>query len=252
LHQQSQLAGLASIPVSFQGVAKSYGKHPVLNDIDLQVLPGQTLGLVGLNGAGKSTLLKSLLDLTAIDAGRIEIFGSDHRHPDARSSVAYLAENFQPQHFVHGADFLRFITQLHGVSLTQAAVDAECAALELDRAALDRPVKEYSKGMRQKLGLIGCLLSERPLLVMDEPMSGLDPQARALFGRRLRRLKDNGTSLFFSTHLLEDVSALCDCMAVLHDGRIRFDGAVESFTRAYPADSLESAFLRCIERSFSP
>lgn len=232
--------------LSFQGVTKRYGGRAVLDRLDLEVADGETLGLVGINGAGKSTLLKALLDLTAIDAGSIAIRGVDHRRTAAREPLAYLAENFQPPHFATGRDYLGFVARLHRVNPVSARLERECALLELDPRVLDEPVRQYSKGMRQKLGLIGALLADRSLLILDEPLSGLDPKARALFKARLEAAKAAGTTLFFSTHLLDDVGALCDRLAVLDDGRIRYAGTVAAFAETYPAASLESSFLRCL------
>lgn len=233
-------------PLSFQGVTKRYGARVVLDALDLELRAGETLGLVGINGAGKSTLLKAALDLNAIDAGSITIFGLDHRRAQAREPLAYLAENFQPPHFATGRDYLRFVAELHRVSPGPARLDEECALLELDPRVLDKPVREYSKGMRQKLGLIGAVVTDRPLLVLDEPMSGLDPKARALFKARLGAAKAAGATLFFSTHLLDDIGAVCDRIAVLDAGRIRYAGTVAAFAEAYPAATLESSFLRCL------
>lgn len=235
--------------LSIVGVTKRYGARTVLDAFDLEVADGETLGLVGINGAGKSTLLKALLDLTAIDAGSITIRGIDHRRAEAREPLAYLAENFQPPHFATGREYLRFVARLHRVNPSPARLDEECAALELDPRVLDEPVRDYSKGMRQKLGLIGTLLADRSLLILDEPMSGLDPKARALFKARLGAARAAGATLFFSTHLLDDVAVVCDRIAVLDDGRIRYVGRIAAFTETYPAASLESSFLRCLAGS---
>jgi ABC-2 type transport system ATP-binding protein len=136
---------------------------------------------------------------------------------------------------------------LHGRPADPPGSAAEVAALDLDPAALDRPARFYSKGMAQKLGLAATLLSGKDLLVLDEPMSGLDPRARALLKRRLTALKADGHTLFFSTHLLTDVEDLCDRLAVLHGGRVRFVGSPEECRAAFGAPTLEAAFLACIE-----
>jgi ABC-2 type transport system ATP-binding protein len=235
-----------STPVLFSNVSKRYGAAEVLRGVDLQILPGETLGLIGINGAGKSTLLKAMLDLTDIDAGRIEIFGTGHRQTAARDRLAYLAEHFMPPYYTSGDDLVRFIARLHGRCPGKPEILDECASLELDADVLRRPAREYSKGMTQKLGLIACLLARRPLLVLDEPMGGLDPKARALFKARLKRLKDDGVTIFFSTHLLDDVAVVCDRVAILDQGRIRFQGAIADFRTAYDSATLEGSFLRCI------
>ncbi len=165
--------------VRFRGVSKSFGRAEVLRGIDLDVHPGECVGLAGLNGAGKTTLIKCLLDFCDIDSGAIEIHGVAHRRPQARARVAFLPERFTAPYFFTGREFIAMMLQLFGSRYEEERVCAMFAALDLDVAALDKPVRAYSKGMTQKLGLAACFLSQRDLYVLDEPMSGLDPKARA-------------------------------------------------------------------------
>lgn len=229
--------------LELQDVTRHYGARRVLDGVSLRVASGEAVGLVGVNGAGKTTLIRSLLDLTRPDGGSIAINGDDHRATRARRHLSYLAERFQPPHFATGCEFLRHLLALAGRRFDRAAADAEARALDLEPAALDRAARHYSKGMAQKLGLIGALLPRSPLLVLDEPMSGLDPRARALFKRRLGELKDDGVALFFSTHLLVDVQQLCDRIAVLDRGRIVFDGPLEALLEVTGAGDVEAGFL---------
>jgi ABC-2 type transport system ATP-binding protein len=119
-------------------------------------------------------------------------------------------------------------------------------ALDLDAGALGRPVRAYSKGMTQKLGLAACFLSRRELYVLDEPMSGLDPKARACVKALLARLRGEGRTLFFTSHALADIEEICDRMVVLHQGVPYFSGAPRSLCEHYGENSTERAFLRCI------
>lgn len=208
---------------------------------------GETLALVGLNGAGKTTLIKGLLDFIHLDTGEARIFGCSSRKPSARAGLVYLPERFAPQPFLTGADFLRLAAELHGEPWDGAAARRACAELALEPDALTRPVSGYSKGMAQKLGLVACLLSQKPLLVLDEPMSGLDPQARALLKGLLTRHREAGRTLFYSTHLLADVEALSDRMAILHQGELRFLGSAAECCERFAAADLEQAFLGCVE-----
>ncbi len=239
----------APVPaLAIESVAKSFGRQPVLERVTLTVSAGEFVGLVGLNGAGKTTLIKGLLDFAALDAGTISIFGVDHRRTRARERLAFLPERFNPPYFLTGWDFLAHMAKLHGRRHEEEEVLETVEGLDLDPAALARPVRSYSKGMAQKLGLAATLLSGRDLYVLDEPMSGLDPRARALFKRRLLSLREQGRTVFFSTHLLTDVDDLCDRLAVLHEGRVRFLGTPQECCRRYEAFSLEQAFLQCIEK----
>jgi len=232
--------------IVFRGVEKRYGATPVLRGVSLEVRGGEYLGLVGVNGAGKTTLIKALLDFCRIDAGEITIRGVTHTRTAARMPVAFVPERFLAPYFATGRDFLAFMARLYGPGFDRAGIDALCAALDLEPAALARPVRALSKGMAQKIGLLCCLASGRPLRVMDEPFSGLDPKARALLKRHLLEDKRRGNTLFFTTHSLVDVEALCDRVAVLHGGRLAWIGAVDAFRRVYGATTLEQAYLRCV------
>ena len=121
-------------------------------------------------------------------------------------------------------------------------------ALELDREAMQGSVNKFSKGMTQKLGLASCLLSGKSLLILDEPMSGLDPKARVLFKHQLHEMKAGGLSLFFSSHVLTDVDELADRIAVLHQSKILYTGTSEAFKQSYGCDVLEDAYMKCISQ----
>src|SRR5207245_2344722 len=132
---------------------KRYGDASVLQRVDLDVAPGEMFGLVGVNGAGKTSLIKCLFDFIALDGGSIEIFGLSHRLPAARRPLAFLPERFSPPYYLTGADFLRYMLRLQGQRYQLYAAADVLDALDLDRAALAHPVRTYSKGMTQKLGL---------------------------------------------------------------------------------------------------
>lgn len=229
--------------IRFRGVGKSFTRRVVLADVSFDVARGEAVGLVGVNGAGKTTLLRALLDLARPDAGSIEVFGVSATAPAARAHLSYLAERFNPPGFATGLELLRYLLALHGLELDRAQAEAEARALDLEPSALARLARHYSKGMAQKLGLMACILAHRPLLVLDEPMSGLDPRARVLFKRCLAAQKARGATLFFSTHLLADVEALCDRIAVLDGGRVVFAGTPAALLAREGVETLEDAFL---------
>lgn len=229
-----------------QHVVKRYGAATVLRGVDLEVRAGECCGLVGVNGAGKTSLIKCMLDFCALDDGSISLFGQPHRAPAARAPLGFLPERFTPPYYLTGADFLRYLLSLQRQRWQPDAVAAMLAALDLDQAALRRPVRSYSKGMTQKLGLAACLLPAKRLYILDEPMSGLDPKARALLKEQLRLRQRAGSAIFLTSHALADVDELCDRMAILHEGRIRFAGSPADCRARFGADSLEQAFLACI------
>jgi ABC-2 type transport system ATP-binding protein len=232
--------------VRIDSLAKRYGRQVALDDVELSIAGGEAFGLVGANGAGKTTLIRCLLDITAPDAGSIAIFGVPSRQAAARARLAYLPERFVPPHYLTGEEFLRTLAALSGVSYDPARAAHLISQLELDPVALARPVRALSKGMTQKLGLAGCLLPERDLYVLDEPMSGLDPAARVAVKGVLARLSAEGRTLFFTSHVLADVEELCSSIAVLERAQLRFRGSPQALRERYAEPSLERAFLRCV------
>ena len=232
--------------VRVSGLTKRFGKAEVLRSVDLEIAPGEFLGLAGVNGAGKTTLIKCLLDFCAVDGGTIELFGIRHTEPRARARLAFLPERFVPPYYLTGRDFLSFMLQLQQRRYDEAEVTAMLAALDLDPGALGKPVRTYSKGMTQKLGLAASFLARRDLYVLDEPMSGLDPKARACVKTLLADLRTHGRTLLFTSHALADIEEICDRMIVLHQGVPYFSGAPRALCDHYGEISTERAFLRCI------
>ena len=235
--------------IEFHNVHLQLAGSAVLRGVDLQVRAGELFGLVGVNGAGKTSLLKCLLDFCSPERGDIAIFGAPHRHGAARQPLSFLPERFQAPYYLTGGDFLRYLSRLHEVGHDEQAVQQVLAMLELAPPALRRPAHTFSKGMMQKLGLAACLLSGKRQLAPDEPMSGLDPKARARFKQVLREARAQGRGALLTSHALADVEELCDRMAILHAGRMLFTGTPAECRARHggAADaSLEQAFLNCI------
>ncbi len=230
----------------FEQVSKRFGEVAALSDFTLEVARGEFFGLVGVNGAGKTTLIKCLLDFCNTDGGAIRIFGVEHRVTAARSRLAFLPERFNPPHFLTGRDFIQYMLRLYGKPYEDREVEQVFVGLDLDPAALGKAARTYSKGMTQKLGLAACLLSGKDLYVLDEPTGGLDPKARALLKQALRALRQSNRTVFFTSHALADIAEMCDRMAVLHGGRLRFAGSPEELAQRFGKGNLEQAFLACI------
>jgi ABC-2 type transport system ATP-binding protein len=248
----SRHAAASHAAVRVSQLKKSYGRHAVLDAVDLEVAAGTSFGLLGLNGAGKTTLIKCLLDLCDHDAGAIALNGIPAREPRARARLAYLPEQFVPPHYLVGREFIALMLALADKRYDAARVTARLGQLELDPAVLERRVRALSKGMTQKLGLAAALLVERDLYVLDEPMSGLDPASRIAVKSVLRDLVAEGRTLFFTSHVLADVEELCDAIAVLDGGTIRFHGTPGQLCEQTGEAHLERAFLQCIRHDGQP
>lgn len=232
--------------VAFGDVCRRLGGADILRDLSLYVEAGEIVALVGANGVGKSTLIKALLDLRAIDAGSISIEGRPHTDARARDRVAYLPERFQPAYYLRGRGFIEYMLALYGAAPDEGRIERVCSRLGLGPQALGASVQTYSKGMSQMLGLAACLLSGRPILVLDEPMSGLDPTARVRLQGVLREHREDGGTILFTTHLMADAEALADRVAVLHGGHIVADAAPTELMAQYQVSDLESAFVECV------
>ena len=233
--------------INCQQIVKRFASKVVLDHIDLSVKQGEFFGLVGMNGSGKSTLIKSILDLTGINAGNISIHGRSHRKVNSRDNVTYLPDRFSPPAHLRAQDFIQYMLRLHGGDYNQQKIEQVLDGLELDKSIMHQSVNKLSKGMTQKLGLASCLLSGKSLLILDEPMSGLDPRARVLFKKQLAQLKQQGATVFFSSHVLADVEEMADTMAVLHNSKIYFSGSPEKFKQQYHGENVEQAYMNCIE-----
>ena len=235
-------------PLNIEAVNKNFGQKRVLKDVSLSVETGQIYGLIGLNGVGKTTLIKIILNLLPADKGEAKFYGADVNIPEGRGNIAYLPEKFQPSPFLKGYEFLSLALSYHGKKLDIEEAKEKAQMLNLSPDMLAHRVSKYSKGMGQKLGLLSVLLADTPLLILDEPMSGLDPSARIKLKNILQELKAKGKTVFFSSHILSDIEEICDKIAIINDGSLIYEGTSESFLSEYEEKNLEMAFLKAIEQ----
>jgi ABC-2 type transport system ATP-binding protein len=234
--------------LSLDHISVSYGKLKAVHDVTLSIGAGETFGLIGLNGAGKTSLIKCILGLREQQAGRISVFGKPPASKAGRKSLVYLPERFEPPWFLTGMEFVKFSLRLYKQSFDEKAVIANAERLALDVRALKRRVQTYSKGMRQKLGLIGTIMTGCNLMILDEPMSGLDPMARALVKDMLMECGKQGRTIFLTSHILVDMDEMCGRVAVLHEGTLHFTGTPAELRKKTGVENLERAFLHSIER----
>ena len=233
--------------LEIKGLDYSICGKQVLNNLMLSMQSGEYYALAGENGAGKSTLIKIVLDLIRnIERGVITLGGYDNKLLAARSLVTYLPEKFDIKKDVTGWQYLEFVYGIYCEPVNTEKVELLCRQLGLDSTRLHHKTNDYSKGMKQKLGLISCFMLDKPLIILDEPLSGLDPKARYHFKELLLSERENNRTIFYSTHMLADAEEICDQFGILHDGKIVFDGTPVSCLEQYKAQTLEQAYMNCI------
>lgn len=239
-------------PLITKSISKSYGPQQVLDDVSLTLVPGEIFGLVGLNGAGKTTLIKILLDLAKADQGEAMIFGESCEHVKARTRLSYLPEKFSPSRYLKGMEHLSLALSYYGKQLDEEKARRFAADLDLNPDVLTRKVGGYSKGMGQKLGLMGAFLVDQPFMILDEPMSGLDPRARIKLKDVMLRAKEEGKTIFFSSHILSDIDEICDRIGIIHNSKLVYLGTAKEFKPTFKEESLERAFLKAIGEAVLP
>ncbi len=238
----------SEIPLSIKDVSKHFKSKHVLDKVNLKVKPGEIYGLIGLNGVGKTTMIKIILDLLKAENGQVHFFGNDNRLPYSRRKICYLPEKFYPSPYLKGHEFLSLSLAHYNMKYDSSKARKLAEILELDKNVLVHKISKYSKGMSQKLGLVSVFMSEAPLLILDEPMSGLDPSARIELKELLLDYVKKGNSIFFSSHILSDIEEICDTIAILNNKEIIYEGDPREFRNQYGNTTLERAFLKSINK----
>ncbi|WP_349829334.1 ABC transporter ATP-binding protein [Brevibacterium litoralis] len=215
---------MTSSAISIDGLVKTYGKVRALDGLDLEVPHGSVVGVIGPNGAGKSTTMKTLVDLARPTAGTVRVLGHEPRTggPALRRRLGYLPGEFTLDARVTGRQILRYFCRL-GAPGAVDAIDPLADRLGLDP---DRPIRQLSKGNKQKVGLVQAFVHRPEVLVLDEPTSGLDPLVQREFLALVREAREAGTTVFLSSHVLGEIDEVADSAAVLRRGRIVFSDSV--------------------------
>jgi len=236
----SEAAQGDELPVVARGLSKTYRlgfwmnrKVRALEGLDLELHPGEVFGLLGPNGAGKSTALKILMNLVQPSAGEARLFGRPPSDEPARRRVGFLPENPAPYEYLTGREFVRLCGTLCGLSGAEldGRVKEVLAVVNMERAA-DLLIRRYSKGMIQRTALAQALIHRPALLVLDEPTSGLDPVGRRLMRDIILAERQRGATVLFCTHIIPDVEAVCDRVAVLVGGRAVRRGTTQELLSA--------------------
>src|SRR5277367_7157652 len=234
-----------NLRVEYRSREMRHATKVALNGLDLEVSAGEVFGFLGPNGAGKTTTMNVLLGFVQPSSGSASLFGIDVRQPIARQRIGYLPELTYYYKFLTAEELLRYYATIFGLSRseTDQRIDRLLKLVELEPAR-KRPIRSYSKGMQQRVGLAQALINNPDLLILDEPTSGLDPLGRMKVREIIERLKTEGKTVFFSSHELGEVETVCDRVAIIHQGELKAVGRVNEITGRHA--SLEKAFLDII------
>ena len=217
-----------------------------VDGISLTVGQGEVFGFLGPNGAGKTSTMKVLLGFHGATSGTASLFGTDVRKPISRQRIGYLPEQTYYYKFLSVEELLRFYARIFKLGRAEAdkRIDEILKLVELEHVR-KKQLKTYSKGMQQRAGLAQALINHPDLLILDEPTSGLDPIGRMKVRMIIQRLRNEGKTVFFSSHELGEVETVCDRVAILHQGQIQEEGAVKDLTEKHQCH-LEKIFLKVV------
>ncbi len=239
--------------IDFQGLTKSYGGFEAVKPLTMQVRRGEVFGFLGPNGAGKTTTIRMLMGILVPSAGRVLVDGLDCQRDAAevKRHVGYLPDIPTYYDYLRGREILEFVAEMHGYSRSEARGRAHrlLNELGLDEAAEEFAVN-YSMGMKKKLGLACALVHNPKVLVLDEPINGLDPRASRDVQERLLAAAAQGTTIFVSTHLLDMAEKLCDRVGIIHRGSLVACGSLDELRGAAASgSSLEQVFLKITDEA---
>ena len=214
--------------IETRGLRKQFGRKIAVAELSLSVGRGEIFGFLGPNGAGKTTSLKMLLGLIAPSGGTATVLGAPIGDRPARARVGFLPEHFRFQEWLHGRELLRFHGRLYGLSGTrlEARIEELLARVDLLDAAA-RPLREYSKGMLQRIGLAQALIQEPRLLVLDEPTAGVDPAGSRQICDLILKFRQQGITVLLCSHLLSMVQEICDRIGIMHRGELVREGKLD-------------------------
>jgi len=239
-------------------VSKSYGSSiKAVDGLNLEVKAGEIFGFLGPNGAGKTTTIKMVVGVLAPDEGSISINGRDMaKNPiEARTQIGFVPDEAQIWEKLSGVEYLNFMGDVYRVpgEERERLILPLLDTFEMTGAVRD-PIGSYSRGMRQKICLIGSLLHRPPLWILDEPMMGLDPRSSFLLKELMRSHADQGGAVFFSTHVMEIAERLCDRVGIIHKGKLIAVGSMDEIKKLFEQEgdkSLEEIFLKITEARLS-
>ncbi len=235
--------------LKIKNLSKRYGNSPVksVDNLSLELKPGEVFGFLGPNGAGKSTTIKSIVGILPFEEGQITICGVDiHKNPlKAKSFIGYVSDNHAVFERLTGREYVNHIANLYGVPVKQREEISEkyVKMFRLEHA-FDNPIKSYSHGMKQKISVIAALVHKPKLWILDEPLTGLDPQSAYQLKQAMRAHAAEGNTVFFSSHILDVVENLCDRVCIIKKGCLQGEYVLKDLRAK--GQSLEELFMRAI------
>ena len=234
--------------VKIENASRMFGDVKAVDGLSLTLNAGEVMGFLGTNGAGKTTTIKMMLGLIGPSSGSVVVLGGDPSDPSVRAKVGYMPEIAYYYPYLNARELLSFYGGICGLDskTVRKRTDELLEAVGLADAA-KRPLKTYSKGMLQRAGVAQALLNDPALLVLDEPFTGLDPLARIHFRELMRKLRERGKSIFFSSHELGETELLCDRVAIMKKGRCVYQGPVKDIA-GDGERNLERLFLDVLEK----
>jgi ABC-2 type transport system ATP-binding protein len=220
-----------TLVIRVDGVSRWFGSVVAVSDVSFDVSPGIT-GLLGPNGAGKTTLLRMITGLAATSSGSITVFGEPVRdNPPLYRRIGVMSEHETVYEFMKGREFVRMMGRLRGVEDLDRAVDRVIGLVDLAHAQ-NRPMGQYSRGMRQRMRLAATLVHDPEILILDEPLNGADPRQRVHFQRLLRQLAAEGRTIVLSSHILEEVEQVADTVLLIVNGKLAASGGFRAIRAA--------------------
>jgi ABC-2 type transport system ATP-binding protein len=239
--------------IEFQGLSKIYGGFSAVKPLTLTVKRGEVFGFLGPNGAGKTTTIRMMMGILVPSAGHVLIDGLDcHAEPaEVKRRVGYLPDTPIFYDYLRGREILQFVAEMHGFERAEAAHRGASLLAEfgLEEAAEDYAVN-YSLGMKKRLGLACALIHDPAVLILDEPINGLDPRASRDVQERLLAAAARGVTIFVSTHLLDMAEKLCDRVGIIHHGQLAATGTLDEIrAEASASGSLEDVFLKITDEA---
>jgi len=236
-----------------QGLIKTFkdfwmrDRARAVDGVTFEINRGEVFGLLGPNGSGKSTTIKVLLGLLRPTKGRVAVFGLPPSDVETKKRIGYLPEESFLYPFLNARETLDYYAKLFEIDhrTRERRIDELLDMVGL-KSAQFRQVREYSKGMQRRIGLAQALINDPELLILDEPTSGLDPLGRMKVREIIQRLRNEGRTVFFSSHELGEVETVCDRVAMLHQGELKAEGRVQDLVREHQQINLEQVFLKII------